>query len=104
LANSHGCIDTSKSALLRVTTDQLNSVSEEHTLSCSIYPNPVLDNLQIIGIIDDKEYRILNVLGKEMLRGIVPIDGIIEVSILPRGFYILHIESNTPKAVTFMKN
>lgn len=104
LANSHGCIDTSKTALLRVTTDQLNSVSEEHTLSCSIYPNPVLDNLQIIGTIDDKEYRILNVLGKEMLQGILPIDGIIEVSILPRGFYILHIGSNTPKAVTFMKN
>lgn len=104
LANSHGCMDTSKIATLRVNADQLNSVSEEHISRCSIYPNPVSDKLQIIGIIDDKEYRIMNVLGKEILRGIVPIDGMIEVSILPRGFYILHIGLNHPQAVTFMKN
>lgn len=104
LANSHGCMDTSKIASLRVNADQLNSVSEEHISRCSVYPNPVSDKLQIIGIIDDKEYRIMNVLGKEILRGIVPIDGMIEVSILPRGFYILHIGLNHPQAVTFMKN
>lgn len=103
LSESHGCMDTSKTALLRINTDQLNSVSDASISRFLLHPHPVHDVLHIIGMIDESEYRILDILGKEILRGHTLMNGGIDVSVLPKGLYILHIGLNQPKAVTFMK-
>jgi len=100
---SNGCSDTSKSATLLVMSNPMNDISESERHSTSIRPHPVVDLLQVIGVSGEEYFHVHDILGKEHLHGIIFENGIIDVSTLPKGLYILHIGLNHPQTVTFMK-
>ena len=66
----------------------------------SIYPNPVSgDILNITAVENNTTYRIINMLGQEIEKGVVN-SGAVSVATLKTGTYLLEITAN---ATTFVK-
>jgi chitodextrinase len=73
-------------------------------MSLSLYPNPANDILNISGLEKAATYRVLNVLGQEVSKGTID-NGIVSVSNLNTGTYLLEITTNKETTVKrFIKN
>jgi hypothetical protein len=70
---------------------QFLGLSEQQTLSVSVYPNPAKDYIQVEGVTSGT-YRVINLEGKEILSGNLETP-IIQIDSLKNGFYILEITS-----------
>lgn len=57
-----------------------------------IYPNPVHDNLHVQGLEPGINYAIIDMMGRNVLRGSLPNDGTIDVSPLTSGVYMVRFE------------
>lgn len=78
-------------------------VDEMSFLDGSIYPNPAKDHLFIKSSRDSvHEYRIYDLLGKDLLHGFIQNNHSIDISILNTGLYLLKIE-NTSSTFKFIK-
>jgi hypothetical protein len=62
--------------------------------SMSVFPNPAQDMLYIkfSKQINNAEYAIYDLLGKTIVNGDVPVSGKMDISDMPKGIYILHVE------------
>jgi hypothetical protein len=65
----------------------------------AIYPNPVADKMHIQGV-QDSEYRISDITGKNVLRGALPSNGTIEVGRLQPGLYLLNVTNGRETSQT----
>jgi hypothetical protein len=69
------------------------TVSIEKVLKLTIYPNPVSNELHVIGDLEGNEiYQLIGADGKVMQAG--KLGPTINVHTLPKGFYILSVENN----------
>jgi hypothetical protein len=62
-----------------------------------IYPNPVVSQVFVENLSEEVDYRIFDALGKELIRGIATPGQPIDLSALPRGFYMLMVGGETRK-------
>jgi chitodextrinase len=83
---------------------QTKTASIASTLALNIYPNPTNDILNISGLDAAATYRVINLLGQEVSKGIID-NGSVSVSNLNAGNYLLEIASNNQISVKrFVKN
>ncbi|MFM2190991.1 MAG: Secretion system C-terminal sorting domain [Bacteroidota bacterium] len=62
-----------------------------------IYPNPVQNELRIIGFEGPSNWQIVNLLGRVVVKGLLQNDNILNTSELPEGSYLLQIEGHPSK-------
>lgn len=67
-----------------------------------LFPNPSSDFIQISGIMSTKEYSLCNILGKEIVTGIISSNEKIDIKNLSKGIYLLKLSDNT--ILRFIKN
>ncbi|MCT4622847.1 MAG: T9SS type A sorting domain-containing protein [Schleiferiaceae bacterium] len=86
--------------LYNVSIDQL----EQENLNVKVYPNPSHNWITIKYPEEFEHYLIIDVTGKTIDHGKLQ-DNRVDVSFIPAGMYLLHLESSSKKAVTsFIKN
>jgi len=86
---------------LEINTSLSTTDEELTTKNIKIYPNPSSDFIQISGLTKAENYRIYNVIGKEVNNGIISDNEEMDVQHLTEGLYFLKFENgNTLK---FMK-
>lgn len=66
-----------------------------------IYPNPTSDYINIKGLTEAKQYKVYNILGEKVLKGMVSNNKNIYVESLPKGVYFIKL--NNIKALKFIK-
>lgn len=71
---------------------------EMNTLTTNVYPNPVIDVLNLSDISTETSYRILNMMGQEVQRGTTSGEGLQVVNLAP-GTYLIEV-SNTNGSAT----
>ncbi len=103
LITTNGCFDTSDIAKLSVISDPMSTIDEHAQVYLSIHPHPVTDMLHVMGLPEDAAYRLRNILGKDLMNGIMQKHGYIDVSSLPKGLYYLHIGLLKTQTITFLK-
>lgn len=81
--------------------DGANSIDENERTVISLYPNPAHNKININGIDLGLPYVIVNMDGKEILKG--KIDGAIDISSFEHGFYILRVYTDSPTSIKFQK-
>ncbi len=74
-------------------TDTSTGMDEKDDNILSIYPNPVVDNLYIKGIVEQCDVEIYSIKGTRVYSGTIYNDESIPVSELPSGTYFLMIRS-----------
>jgi chitodextrinase len=80
------------------TTDD-NTSNKETNLIVTLYPNPVSgDILNISGIANNSDYRIVNMLGQEIAKGKI-VDGTINVSKLNQSTFFIEMMQNEQRIV-----
>ncbi|APY10968.1 hypothetical protein BWZ22_06805 [Seonamhaeicola sp. S2-3] len=84
-------IQKESTLLLQVST--LN-ISELKTVNLKVYPNPTQDYLHISGLSQNLNYKIFNLIGQEINKGIVYEHGDIDISNFPNGLYLLKLENS----------
>lgn len=62
--------------------------------SISIFPNPSTDVIKILGVSEEAEFTITNMLGQKVLEGSLNKDASIRIENLPTGKYLLSIDQN----------
>ena len=73
-------------------------IDEQTSKSFSIYPNPVVDEVQLTGLFDKNEgYNVTDLSGRTFLTGLA--DEKINVSTLPSGSYFIRIGATTMKFI-----
>lgn len=78
------------------------SVSEQHGLTFSVYPNPAIDFITVKSnkMVSDESYVITDELGRIVQIGALTHDqALISIQELPKGFYLLNFEGFTSKIV-----
>lgn len=65
---------------------------ESNSLTFNVYPNPVIDILNISEITSESSYRIVNMMGQEMQRGTTSGEGIEVISLTP-GTYLIEVSN-----------
>lgn len=68
-------------------------VEEANEIKLNVYPNPTLNTLKITNF-DNNTYKVLNMLGESVLDGTTQ-DGMIDVSKLRNGNYVLFVTNET---------
>lgn len=74
-------------------TQQLPTDSDNLT----IYPNPVQNELRIIGCNEPRAWQIVNLFGQIVVKGVLQNNNTLNTSNLPEGSYLLQIDSHHPK-------
>jgi hypothetical protein len=66
----------------------------------TIYPNPSSGSIRILGIYEEKSYKIYNLMGAEVIKGSINFNENIEIRNLTEGLYFLKLENgNTLKFI-----
>jgi|GEM_PF-4498346 len=87
----------------RSTDDSTLSIASPQAQSRVILlPNPVRNQLQLFGLSGSQHYTIYNLLGVASGQGTIANGGIVPVSDLPKGFYVLKLEGG--QALKFVKD
>lgn len=83
----------------------ITGISKEIQNHISIFPNPVVNEFQISGLIGNHEIEIVNLLGKTVLKVKVSNNQIFKVQDLEEGIYfaIIHFNSGGLKTMKFIK-
>lgn len=61
--------------------------------SIKIFPNPALNFVQISGLTKSEKYKVFNVLGKEVLNGLISNNEKIEIQVLKSGIYFIKFDN-----------
>ena len=90
--DENGCEQQSKT----VTIPTLASVKSLAGPGIKVYPNPVRDYVYVKGLLENAntEYSIVNLLGENLLTGLVSSDGMIKTSNLTTGVYIVKLNNS----------
>ena len=67
----------------------------------TIYPNPSSGSIRILGIYEEKSYKIYNLIGAEVIKGSINSNEKIEIQHLKKGLYFLKLENENP--IKFIK-
>ena len=67
----------------------------------TIYPNPSSGSITILGIYEEKSYKIYNLIGAEVIKGSINSNEKIEIQHLKKGLYFLKLENENP--IKFIK-
>jgi len=78
-----------------IDTCSSNISNKEKANKIIISPNPVQDELVIRGISKEERYRIIDISGREFVRGKIMPNQTISVSNLPNGIYIFQVLNGT---------
>ena len=97
---SYKLLDESSPYLIDL-TNSINDINFQQKL---LYPNPASEFIQINEALTGKAYKIIDSSGKIRSSGIIASGGIIEVSFLPVGYYILVVNSKINSVTTFKFN
>jgi len=89
--NSNGC--NSKEEIIEKCIT--NTENEPALNQIEIYPHPITNGINIRGLMESMDYKIINMTGKIIQNG--QTDNFIDVSNLPKGFYVLHLCSKRQK-------
>lgn len=81
--------------------DGTNSVEEIELNAFTLYPNPAHDWIEIKGVNKGIPYSIINMEGKELIKGTV--DSKIDISVFEHGYYILRLFTDSPQSIKFQK-
>ncbi|WP_422104382.1 T9SS type A sorting domain-containing protein [Winogradskyella sp.] len=85
----------SKINLSSLSTNEFSTIN-----SIKVYPNPSTDFINISGLIETKRFKIYNILGVEMLIGIISRNEKIDIKNLKNGIYFLKFDDgNTVKFI-----
>ena len=77
---------------------QVTGLENSYNNTIHVYPNPVKDILTVSGIGNRVSGKVMNYLGEMVLEVNSP-DGSIDVSSLPRGFYILKTDNGVARFI-----
>ena len=81
-------------------TEPLSYYEEILKTKKTIYPNPSSRSITIKGIYKEQAYKIYNLIGAEVLKGIINFNENIEIHNLKKGLYFLKLENgNTIKFI-----
>ena len=69
--------------------------------SINIFPNPSSSTITVSGIIKEENYRIYNVLGAEITRGVISDNETISIQNLSNGLYLIEFDNGNP--IKFIK-
>lgn len=99
---SHFTDDDNEDGIGRITkyTDATLALETTQTNALRIYPNPVQKELHVLGV-NTQQYTIYNLLGVASGQGTIANGGIVPVSDLPKGLYVLKLEGG--QALKFLK-
>jgi len=67
----------------------------------NIYPNPSSGSIRILGIYEEKAYKIYNLIGAEVTKGSINSNEKIEIQHLKKELYFLKLENKKP--IRFIK-
>lgn len=87
-----GSLDSETGYFTKYTDATLSLEPITQTNALRIYPNPVQEELQVLGITNTQHYTLYNLLGVASGQGTIANGGSVTVSDLPKGLYFLKLE------------
>lgn len=72
------------------------SIDEVEVSLFKIHPNPSSEFIQVFGLLKTEDFKIFNVLGKEIANGIISNHDKIDIQNLTNGVYFLKVQNKEP--------
>ncbi|MFT4524435.1 MAG: hypothetical protein ACI9FU_002245 [Granulosicoccus sp.] len=78
-------------------------IEKESTSELRIFPNPTEGVLHISNLTKPTQFSISNILGNEVMNGVISDGDKLDVSELPSGIYILNLMFEVPRSIKLIK-